>query len=225
MWNRSSPMSSTAFLCKIRQVTFLLSSPGLMSPLISKFWAGGLLSRLFLQLLEAADSSGYLSFQKKKENLPSVLACFPPFTTFSPFQRVLSLESLDNVLTQGNTTVFEESLCESGWDFVPPVLPAPHTLHHSFFTGEVLLLLLRLAQSICTVHLSARALHMLWPGAASEEQGYVTAIRNIHLPLELPLLGASSWSAAAAGWSRGPNAPQQAEAAASAKENNLLVAP
>lgn len=68
-----------------------------------------------------------------------------------------------------------------------------------FFTGEVLLLLLCLVQSTCTVHLSARALHMLWPGATSEEQGYVTATRNIHLPLELPLLGASSWSAAAAG--------------------------
>lgn len=83
MWNRSSPISSTAFLCKIRQVTFLLSSPDLMSPLICKFWAGGLLSRLSLWLLEAADSSGYLPFQKKEEK-----SCFPPFTTFSPFQRL-----------------------------------------------------------------------------------------------------------------------------------------
>lgn len=83
MWNRSSPISSTAILCKIRQVTFLLSSPDLMSPLICKFWAGGLLSRLSLWLLEAADSSGYLPFQKKEEK-----SCFPPFTTFSPFQRL-----------------------------------------------------------------------------------------------------------------------------------------
>lgn len=128
MWNRSSPISSTAILCKIRQVTFLLSSPDLMSPLICKFWAGGLLSRLSLWLLEAADSSGYLPFQKKEEK-----SCFPPFTTFSPFQRVLSLESLDNVLTQGNATVFEENLCESVWDFIPPVLPAPCTLHLFFF--------------------------------------------------------------------------------------------
>lgn len=87
MWNRSSPMSSTAFLCKIRQVTFLLSSPGLMSPLISKFWAGGLLSRLFLQLLEAADSSGYLSFQKKEEKSPFSVSLFPPFHHIFPFPK------------------------------------------------------------------------------------------------------------------------------------------
>lgn len=85
MWNRSSPMSSTAFL--IRQVTFLLSSPGLMSPLISKFWAGGLLSRLFLQLLEAADSSGYLSFQKKEEKSPFSVSLFPPFHHIFPFPK------------------------------------------------------------------------------------------------------------------------------------------
>lgn len=126
MWNRSSPISSTAILCKIRQVTFLLSSPDLMSPLICKFWAGVFCPGSPYGSWKLLTPQAICLFRKRRKNLVSPLSPHFPLSKDS-------LESLDNVLTQGNATVFEENLCESVWDFIPPVLPAPRTLHLFFF--------------------------------------------------------------------------------------------
>lgn len=186
------------------------SSP---SPLIHNFCAGDLLPGISLWLLKAAASScHYLSAEK--------FAFLPVITSFpSPGSSL----SMGNILTHRKSP---GALGEAVRIWVRPhsVWP-PRAMQFASLSswGSSL----ALTESILLLHLPTVFGHSgvfltLWL-KCPRKSNCVTTTRNLHLPLELPLPGAQSWSSTRAGQSQGPNAPPRAGTAASAKEKKSIT--